>query len=32
MKKVQPIDVANFFLSAIDEDAGDLISNLKCKS
>ena len=29
MKKVQPIDVANFFLSAIDEDAGDLISNLK---
>ena len=29
MEKVQPIDVANFFLSAIDEDAGDLISNLK---
>ncbi len=29
MEKVQPIDVANFFLSAMDEDAGDLISNLK---
>lgn len=29
MKKIEAIDVANFFLSAIDDDAGDLISNLK---
>lgn len=29
MKTIQPIDVANFFLSAMDDDAGDLISNLK---
>lgn len=30
MERVKPIDVANFFLSAIDkEEAGDLISHLK---
>lgn len=29
MKKIEAIDVANFFLSAMDHDAGDLISNLK---
>ena len=29
MGKIKPIDVANFFLSAMDDDAGDLISNLK---
>jgi len=29
MSKIQPLDVANFFLSAMDDDAGDLISNLK---
>ena len=29
MKEVQSIDVANFFLSAVDKNAGDLISNLK---
>jgi len=28
-KNIKPIDVANFFLSAMDEEAGDLISNLK---
>jgi uncharacterized phage-associated protein len=28
-KIIKPIDVANFFLSAMDEEAGDLISNLK---